>query len=139
MWEYQHPTKIVFGNGEIKNIHMYLKELGFQKALLIAGNSAVKSGVAAQLKEASAGVIVDLVHGIEANPTTENVEMCVRVAKELGIDGIVALGGGSVIDCAKATAIVCAQATSIQRLIEGEPISECTSYYCASNCERCKQ
>lgn len=127
MWEYQHPTKIVFGNGEIKNIHTYLKELGFQKALLIASNSAVKSGTAADVKEAGSGIIVEIIHGIEANPTTENVEMCVSLVKELKIDGIVALGGGSVIDCAKATAIVCAQETSIQKLIEGEPISHALS------------
>ena len=123
MWQYQHPTKIVFGNGEIKNIHTYLNEVGFQKALVISSNSAVKSGVATELKEASKGRIVGIIHGIDANPTTENVEMCVRLAKEFGIDGIVVIGGGSVIDCAKATAIVCAQSTSIQELIKGEPIS----------------
>ena len=123
MWQYQHPTEIIFGNGEIKNIHTYLKRLGFQKALLITTNSALKSGVATELKEASEGRIVEMVHGIEANPTTENVEMCVRLAEKHDIDSIVALGGGSVIDCTKATAIVFAQQTSIQKLIEGEPIS----------------
>lgn len=123
MWQYEHPTKIVFGNSEIKNIYTYLNEAGFEKALLISSNSAVKSGVAAELKEASEGRIIEMIHGIHANPTTENVEMCVRAAKELGIDGIVAIGGGSVIDCAKATAIVYAQSTSIQELIEGTPIS----------------
>lgn len=123
MWQYQHPTEIVFGNGEINNIHTYLKGGGFQKALLIASNSAVKSSVASELKEASEGRIVEIVNGIEANPTTENVETCVRIAEKYKIDGIVALGGGSVIDCAKATAIVFAQQTSIQELIEGETIS----------------
>lgn len=123
MWQYQHPTKIVFGNNEIKNIHAYLKSLGFTKSLLITANSAVKSGVATELKEASEGRIVEMIYGIEANPTTENVEMCVRLANNFEIDSIVALGGGSVIDCAKAAAIVIAQKTSVQELIEGEPIS----------------
>lgn len=124
MWQYKHPTEIVFGNDEIKNIHTYLKGLEFQNALLITANSAVKSGVAAELKEASEGRIAELVHGIDANPTTENVETCVKMAEKFKIDGIVALGGGSVIDCAKATAIVFAQQTSIQELIEGEPITK---------------
>ena len=83
MWQYQHPTKIVFGNGEIKNIHTYLNEVGFQKALVISSNSAVKSGVATELKEASKGRIVGIIHGIDANPTTENVEMCVDWLKNL--------------------------------------------------------
>lgn len=124
MWSYQHPTEIVFGQGELKNIGNYLERYNVQNALLIATNSIVKSGVANNLVANSNGKIAEVISGIEPNPTVENVEMCAKKAMELNVDYIIAIGGGSVIDCAKAVCAVVAENCTVFDLLEGKEITQ---------------
>lgn len=124
MWSYQHPTKIVFGQGELKNIATYLEDYNVQRALLIATNSIIKNGVADSLMFSSNGKIAEVISGIEPNPTVENVEMCAEKARELNVDYIIAIGGGSVIDCAKAVCAVVAENCTVFDLLEGKEITK---------------
>lgn len=124
MWRYEHPTEIIFGQGVLQNLGRYLKQNEIKKALLIATNSSVKMGITEEIVNKSDGRIVDVVSGIEPNPTIENVEMCAKRARELEVDYIIALGGGSVIDCAKAVCAVVAENCTAIELIEGMSISK---------------
>lgn len=102
------PTRVVFGNGELSRLHR--QPLPGQKALLLISNgqSIRQNGylarTEAQLRQA--GVTTVLFDQIEANPLNSTVMKAGAYARANQCDCIVALGGGSVIDAAKAIAVV---------------------------------
>ena len=105
MNEYQFfsPVDVVFGCGSLSKLHT-LKMPG-KKALLVISNgkSARMNGsldrTIDELKQA--GVSYVLYNGIGANPLKSAVEEGARIGRENGVDFVVALGGGSVMDAAK--------------------------------------
>lgn len=103
---YDIPTKVYFGKNQIQHLHTILGEYG-KKALLVYGGGSIKrNGIYdAILKEAkvSATSIVEL-SGVEANPQLGTVKRGIKIAREAQADMILAVGGGSSIDCAKAIA-----------------------------------
>lgn len=102
------PTNIVFGRGELNNLHK--QRLPGRKALLVISNgkSTKVNGYLARTEEqlTKAGIAYVLFDQIEANPLRSTVMAGSAVARANGCDMIVALGGGSVMDAAKAIAIV---------------------------------
>lgn len=102
------PTKIYFGKDKELEIGKILKSLGSARILIIYGmNSVIKSGlldaVTNLLNEENIEYV--LFGGVRANPTREKVLSGVKFAKEKKIDFILALGGGSVIDCSKSIGV----------------------------------
>lgn len=96
------------GAGAVNEIVPELRGRGFQKAFVCADPELVKLGIAAKvtgLMEAEA-VHFTLFSEIKANPTIENVQTGVAECKASGADVIIAVGGGSVIDTAKAIGII---------------------------------
>lgn len=81
---------------------------GFQKALLVTDKDLIKFGVAAQITEVleKGGIPYEIFSDVKANPTIRNVKSGIAAFKTSGADFIVALGGGSSIDTAKAIGIV---------------------------------
>jgi alcohol dehydrogenase len=102
-FEYQPRTRVVFGVGAIKRLGELVRELNFRKSLLVADRGLVASGhVAAALAPLrDAGIEVVEFHDFEVNPDTRMVEAGRDFATTLKIDSIIALGGGSSLDCAK--------------------------------------
>lgn len=102
-FQFYLPTKILFGAGQLQNLHS--ETLPGKKALIVTsnGSSTKKYGyLAAVEKELDlAGMAHVLFDEIRANPTRENVMDGARKAKENGCDFVVALGGGSVMDASK--------------------------------------
>lgn len=101
------PTKVHFGKGAIANLPGEIARLGGKKALLVYGGGSIrKSGlydrITALLSEAGAAW-VDL-SGVEPNPKIASVREGVRLCRTHGVDFVLAAGGGSVVDCAKAIA-----------------------------------
>ncbi|MES2519239.1 MAG: iron-containing alcohol dehydrogenase [Bacteroidota bacterium] len=101
-----NPTKLLFGKGGISKLGSHSKQLG-SKAVIIIGKGSVKSNgildsVTEQLK--SAGTEFILYEGIKSNPIYEDVDACIKLAHEFQADQVIAIGGGSVIDSAKAVA-----------------------------------
>lgn len=99
-FEFYNPTRIVFGEGQIAK----LKELVPADAkvlLLYGGGSIFKNGVYEQVKEALDGVRVTEFGGVEPNPHFETLMKAVELIRHEGLDFILAVGGGSVIDGAK--------------------------------------
>lgn len=102
--KYFMPTEIYFGPGEIKR----LPELtGGKKILLIIGQSYLRrSGWLAKIKKLLKNNRVELFAGVTENPDLELVERLVAVARDGAFDLLIGIGGGSVLDAAKAAALL---------------------------------
>ncbi|MBY0756854.1 lactaldehyde reductase [Clostridium sardiniense] len=96
------------GAGAIKEIVTEVKRRGFKKAFLCSDPDLIKFGVTGKvtdiLDEAELGY--ELYSNIKANPTIENVQVGVENYKDSGADYIIAVGGGSSMDTAKAIGII---------------------------------
>ena len=103
-FDYQARTRVVFGEGAVEKLGALARELGLGRALLVADRGLVASGYveAARRLLAGAGVEVFAFHDFASNPDTAMVEAGRAFAAPLGVDSLVALGGGSSLDCAKA-------------------------------------
>lgn len=102
------PTKLVFGEGRLKEVGEKVKGYG-KKALLVTGRKAMKElGFTHQVIEYSKaeGVEAVLYDKVEPNPSKQTVNTGGKLAKEKCCDVIVALGGGSALDAAKGIAVV---------------------------------
>ena len=101
------PTKVNFGADTVKLTGSEVKAFGGTKALVIYGTgSAVKSGVLDAVTESlkAEGIDYLCVGGVQINPLIEYAQKIVDDHKNKGIDFILGVGGGSVIDTAKAVA-----------------------------------
>ncbi len=107
---YSYPTKVYFGEGAAaKDLPDELAKVGKNVMLAYGGGSIKKNGVYDELicilKNAGKNVIE--FSGIMSNPTYAKVQEGAKIAKENAVDLILAVGGGSVIDCCK---VISAQA-----------------------------
>lgn len=97
------PTRIVFGNGSVKQTGAEAKRLGTSRALIVTDKGVVKAGllapIEASLKEA--GLTVALFDDVLPNPIEKNVHDGVRAFHESDADLVVAVGGGSPLDIGK--------------------------------------
>ena len=103
------PTKIIFGRDTIANIGPETAAFG-KKILLVYGSGSIKQNtIYSQVIDslASAGLTVIEHPGVKSNPVLSHVREGIKLAKEQAIEAVVAVGGGSVIDSAKA---ICAGA-----------------------------
>ena len=101
------PTLFAFGQGEASRVGSLVRQFGGSKVLLVAGGGSVKKNgaydaVAASLKEA--GLPWCELWGVQANPRSGKVYEGIELARKEGVDFLLAIGGGSVIDTAKAIA-----------------------------------
>ena len=105
---YENPTKIYFGRTAMEGLKTELAKYG--KTIMLAyGKGAIKKiGVYDQVIETckSLGKTVVELSGVMPNPTYEKVMEGCRLVKENNVDLILAVGGGSVIDCAKAISVI---------------------------------
>ena len=124
---YYAPTKVFFGKKAEENIGSALNNFGFKKVLLhYGGGSIKKSGlydkVVGQLK--SAGIDFIELGGVEANPKIGLIREGLELCKREGVDFILAVGGGSVIDSAKSMSIGLANNTDPWEMIEKLQVPE---------------
>ncbi|ERB66593.1 iron-containing alcohol dehydrogenase [Vibrio coralliilyticus OCN008] len=97
---YANPTQILFGQGQISAIQSSIQPQ--DKVLVIYGGGSIKrNGVYDQVSEALNGHQWVEFSGVEPNPTKETLDKAVAIVKEQGINFILAVGGGSVIDGSK--------------------------------------
>jgi len=104
-FEYQPRTRIVFGADSISRTGQLARELGAQRVLVVTDRGIVRAGHADRLEHVlqSCGLGVVVFDQVRENPTTQDVDKCLKVAQSAGIDTIVGLGGGSSLDTAKGT------------------------------------
>lgn len=101
---YDTPTKVYFGKGEEQKVGKLIRELGARKVLLhYGGQSAKKSGLLDRVKGYLAEEGIDYVElgGVVANPELALVRQGIALCQKEGVDFVLAVGGGSVLDSAK--------------------------------------
>jgi len=99
-FNFQNPTKILFGEGRIGDIAAEIDK-GQRVLLTYGGGSIKKNGVMDQIKAALSGYTLFEFAGIEPNPSYETLMAAVQLVKDEKIDYILAVGGGSVVDGTK--------------------------------------
>lgn len=108
-WNY--PTRVVFGAGSISRLPEFCLNLGMKKPLLITDEGLQANPItlnALKLMK-DKGLAADIFAGIKPNPTGANVSAGVAAYKTGGHDGVIAFGGGSGLDAAKAVALMVGQ------------------------------
>lgn len=119
---YEYATKVYFGKGVAKqHLANILSAYGPNVLLAYGGGSIKRSGVYEELVDMlkSAGKTITEFSGIMPNPTYKKVQEGAKLARENKIDLVLAVGGGSVVDCCK---IICAQAATDEDLWEAEMV-----------------
>ena len=106
-FDFISPTKIYFGKGKEAQIGNILSEFGAKKVLIVYGSKRIESDllplVISKLDEAGIAYVTH--HGVRPNPTLDFVLKGVEIARDNGVDFILAIGGGSPIDAAKSIAV----------------------------------
>ncbi|MCF0211221.1 MAG: iron-containing alcohol dehydrogenase [Bacteroidales bacterium] len=100
---YNIPTKVYFGENQLHNLGTELKKFGTKVLMTYGGGSIKRIGLYDKvMKEVkNAGLELFELGGIEPNPKISSVRDGVRICKENNIDVLLAVGGGSTIDCTK--------------------------------------
>jgi choline dehydrogenase len=105
------PTRIVHGPGAIRRLGELVRELGVERPFLVTDAGVAAAGLAeVALRHLDGAVLFD---GVYANPDVELVGRARGAYEEAGCDGLVALGGGSSMDTAKAVGVEVAHGGSI--------------------------
>lgn len=97
---YHNPTRLVFGKGQIAQLSKLIPA-GRKILLTFGGGSVKKNGVYDQVKTALTGFDTVEFWGIEPNPRVETLRKAIELGKEKGVDFLLAVGGGSVLDGTK--------------------------------------
>ena len=107
-FNYYLPVNVVFGCGKVNEVGEIAKPYG-KKALIVTGkSSAKKSGLYDKVKDSlsAAGIESALFDKVSQNPLTTTAIEGAEFARETGADLVVAIGGGSIMDCAKSIAFL---------------------------------
>jgi len=104
---FENPTKIVFGKDQIKETGSEVRKFG-RKVLMVYGQGSIKKSgvydqVVASLREA--GLEIVEFPGVRSNPVLSHALKGIDIAKKEGVDVVLAVGGGSVMDTAKTIAV----------------------------------
>lgn len=113
---FQNPTKLIFGKGQIARLS---KELPKDRKILVTfgGGSVKKNGVYEQVTAALEGFDYQEFWGIEPNPKVETLRKAVEICKRDGVDFLLAVGGGSVLDGTKLIAAAAVVDTDAWELV----------------------
>jgi alcohol dehydrogenase class IV len=113
--------EFVFGPGAARLAGRYAKNLRFKKALVVTGPNLIRLGWAGQVIDSlrEAGVATTIFADVTPNPRDYEIMAGAEVYRREGCDAIVAVGGGSPMDCAKAIGIVC---TNDRHVLEFEGV-----------------
>lgn len=106
-FNYSNPTRILFGQGEHTRLGTHLKAQGISKVLIVyGGGSAVRNGTIAAVQSSleAQGIEYFTLGGVRPNPTLEFAQKVKDIAVSSGLECLVAVGGGSVIDTCKVAA-----------------------------------
>ncbi|MBQ3452111.1 MAG: iron-containing alcohol dehydrogenase [Selenomonadaceae bacterium] len=104
-FEYHCPTEIIFGRGAENSVAEKICKYGGSRVLILyGGGSAVKSGLIGKIEWLLGGFEVKTLGGVKPNPRLSFAREAVRAAIDSEINFVLAVGGGSVIDTAKAVA-----------------------------------
>lgn len=106
-FSYQNPTKLIFGKGQIEELRNELPKYGSKVLLVYGGGSIKRNGLYEEVQTILASLSAEVfeLSGVEPNPRLSSVQKGINMARENHVDFILAVGGGSVLDCVKAIAV----------------------------------
>lgn len=113
---FQNPTKLIFGKGQIARLSKELPK-GSKILVTFGGGSVKKNGVYEQVTAALEGFDYQEFWGIEPNPKVETLRKAVEICKRDGVDFLLAVGGGSVLDGTKLIAAAAVVDTDAWELV----------------------
>lgn len=144
-----------FGNGAVEGLTEELKKKNVKRALIVTDRFLFENKTADKVGRAllNGNVEYAIYYHVQPNPTVEVVEECIEAAKALNVEWLVAVGGGSAIDTAKAVSIVLANGGKVEDYegvnkskLQGLPIaavnttagtgSEVTTFYIVTNTKK---
>ena len=102
-FDFQLRTRTVFGRHSVERTGQLARDLGFHKTLLVTDPGVAEAGHATTVQKALEAASIEVVRhsNVGENPDSAMVSAGARFAAPHGVDSIVALGGGSALDCAK--------------------------------------
>lgn len=102
-FNYSIPTKIYFGKDQVEILHEQIKNYGSKVLLTYGGGSIKKNGIFHKVSQVLKENNIEFweLGGIEPNPDIDSVREGIKICKENQIDFVLAIGGGSTIDCSK--------------------------------------
>ena len=114
-WDYIQPVKISFGKGRVSEVKDIAASIGCENGLLVADPFFFTNGLAERIVKESGGAITATFGKVSPNPDVTEVDECADLIRQNQIGFVVALGGGSSIDCANAAASICLTGDSIRK------------------------
>ena len=121
-FEFTLPTKIVYGCGVLQNLAEEVTAAGGSKVLIVTDKGIAAAGIVTKVTDLldEAGLPYTIYDGVEANPKDVNAEAAAREARACGADFLIAVDGGSPIDCAKAVGVLLAHDAEFIKPYEGK-------------------
>lgn len=124
MWNYYQPVRVLWGEGNARNLGQAIRDVGCQRAFMIADRFLADSGLTDKLRGFAENKIVGISTDVEPNPSIKNVDDAAAKAERAGADCIIAFGGGSSMDCAKSVAASLAGGQTGADLLAGAAITK---------------
>lgn len=124
MFRIYQPVEVIFGEHEAMKLGDVLASKGYEKAFLLCDAFLEKSGLAKQIADAGNGRVVGISGDIEPDPTVQNIDDNKALVENAKADVLIALGGGSTMDCTKSVAVAVAENLTGEQLLEGAPYSK---------------
>lgn len=122
-FEFYTPTKVFFGKGKQRDTGKIISNYGYKKIMLMYGKGSIKqTGLYDEIMQSIEASGIDAVEmgGVEPNPKIDFIREATSVAKAAGVELILAVGGGSVIDAAKYTALGAANGCDVWDFVTGK-------------------
>jgi alcohol dehydrogenase len=127
-WDTVHPfecpTRVFYGRGASESVGHHMHELGVGHALVVSDRGVAGAGIVDAIAEHlhAAGIAVSIYADTQPNPTTTNVADAANLYREQACDGLIGLGGGSSMDCAKGAGIEVASGAEVARFTGRENV-----------------
>lgn len=122
-WNYKQPVEVIFGRGSLDRLGEVIDKVGGKRGLLVTSRSFARDGgVASRALELACGRLVDIYSAVSPNPDVKECDACIESIRHHDCDFVVALGGGSVMDCAKAASVLCRGDISSAEAVAGSPL-----------------
>src|SRR4029453_3823573 len=117
--QFECPARVFYGRGASATAGDRLRELGVERPLVVSDPGVAAAGIVDRVPAAMRqGGEESVVYAeTESNPTTRNIAEAAALYREGGCDGLVGLGGGSSMDCAKGTGLALTRGAPIGRFL----------------------
>ena len=119
-WHYIQPVDIHFGNGMLSCLGEQIQKIGGKRGILVTSSSFMENGLVKRLLEENPKTICTVYSGVSPNTDISECDACADMIRKEKCDFVIALGGGSVIDCAKAAAAFCLDTLPTGLYFEGK-------------------